>query len=102
EQPAGVQHERVLGVGQLGRLLDLTGRDEARAAARERVRVEVAGARMVGRGAGPLQSTLAVQARMRQAGQERRELRQLVEDRGRSLVVELPADLDSRAPSHAL
>src|SRR5207245_2476153 len=61
EQAAGVQHERIVGVGQLGRLLDLARRHEAPPPAGEGLGVEIARARMPGRRARPLDATLAIE-----------------------------------------
>ena len=57
---------------------------------------------MVRRGARPLDTALAVETRVREPREERREPRHLVEDRGRPRVVELAADREPEPLRHAL
>src|SRR5262245_9309317 len=64
EQAAGVEHERIVGVGQLGRRLDLSRRDESAPAARERLGIQKARAGVLGSRTRPLQSAVAIQPRV--------------------------------------
>ena len=56
---------------------------------------------MIGRRARPLEPALAVQPRVGDAAEERRQPRHLVEDLGRAAVVELAADVQAEPPRDA-
>ena len=95
EEPAGVEDEREIGVRKLGGFDRLQGGDEARPAEGKRLAVQIAGARVLGGRARPLQPALAVETGVREAGEEGREPGHLVEDRRRAFVVELAPDVEA-------
>src|SRR5437762_523952 len=70
EEPSGVEEEREVAVGELRRLRGLLRRDEPGAPRREGLRVEITRAGVIGRRARPLDAGLAIEPRVREAGEE--------------------------------
>src|SRR5207245_10404343 len=98
---AGVEDEREIAVGKLRGLGGLPRRDEPGAPRRKGLRVEVPRAGVIRGRARPLDAPLAVETRVREAGEKRGERGHLVEDVGGPRVVALAADVDPHPPCDA-